>query len=400
MNRFASLLALPLFFGALSPAVTDENVTIAEKKNNVLTPSLQQLAAGAQQAADVPVGEGPGSVLQKPSGRILVDVRLENTSPNVLESLRAAGGRITFVDRTMQTATVAVRPADLKALAAADPAIISVLEVVTPMTNAACPSGDFVSEGVTQLKAALARSQFGVDGTGITVGVLSDSYDRAAGAATDVTNGELPGVTNPCGNSSAVGNLAEGPSGADEGRAMAQIVHDVAPKAKILFATAFAGQPAFAQSIRDLAAQGADVIVDDVSYFTEPMYQDGVVAKAVNDVTANGVAYFSSAANSNTIIGGRNVASYEAAAFRPTTCPAIVATHYGSASISCHDFDPGPGIDALYGFTYNGTITYSLGWSEPQNGVATDLDLCLLNAAGSGLSGCAETANRQHRTSQ
>ncbi|MFN8128411.1 MAG: S8 family serine peptidase [Candidatus Nanopelagicales bacterium] len=373
---------------------------MAEQKQNVLTPDLQAVAEGLPEPTGriIPVdplsGE-TGAALVRPNGRMLVDARLANTSPEVLDALRAAGARVTFVDEKLHTATLAVDPADLNAVAAATPAVISIREIPRPLTNAVCPSGTFVSEGVTQLKAALARSQFSVDGTGVTVGVMSDSYDRLGGAVTDVTNGELPGTTNPCGHTTPVGNLAEGPSGADEGRAMAQIVHDVAPGAKILFANAFSGEPAFAQSIRDLAAQGADIIVDDITYYTEPMYQDGVVAKAVRDVTAQGVLYLSSAANSNFILSGSRVGSYEAPAFRPTTCPAGITSHYGSTPVTCHDFDPGAGSDAQYNLSYSNAayLTYSLGWSEPQNGVTDDLDLCLTDTAGTTVYGCAETSN-------
>ena len=65
---------------------------------------------------------------------------------------------------------------------------------------------------------------------------------------------------------------------------MAQIVHDLAPGAKISFATAFVGEVAFAENIRGLAAAGASVIVDDVGYFEEPFFQDGPVAAAINEV--------------------------------------------------------------------------------------------------------------------
>lgn len=265
--------------GGLAVPADADDLLPQEQKQDVLTPTLQQVAdrqstpSGADTPSD-PLGDEPGSILQRANGRILVDVRLTSTSSHVLSALRDAGGHIRFVDDSMETVTVAVDPADIEALAASTPDLIAVREVLRPMTNATCPSGSFVSEGVTQLKAALARTQFPVDGSGITVGVLSDSYDRLAGADTDVSNGELPGPANPCGNTSAVGNLSEGPSGADEGRAMAQIVHDIAPKANVLFATAFAGELAFAQSIRDLAAAGADIIVDDVTYYAEPMFQD------------------------------------------------------------------------------------------------------------------------------
>src|SRR5262249_31010363 len=145
----------------------------------------------------------------------------------------------------------------------------------------------------------------GIDGRGITVGALSDSFDTAtqaiAGgplkihAADDIKSGDLPpeGVT----------VLQDDPSAGstDEGRAMLQIVHDVAPRAKECFATADGGELNFANNIRALADKtgrcGADVVVDDVGYFAEPFFGDGVISDAVDDVAAKGVHYFSSAGN-------------------------------------------------------------------------------------------------------
>jgi hypothetical protein len=87
---------------------------------------------------------------------------------------------------------------------------------------------------------------------------------------------------------------------ADEGRAMLQIVHDVAPGASLAFYTAENGQADFANGIQKLATSGAKVIVDDVGYFEEPFFQDGLIAQAVDDVVAQGIAYFSSAGNDGT----------------------------------------------------------------------------------------------------
>jgi hypothetical protein len=93
----------------------------------------------------------------------------------------------------------------------------------------------------------------------------------------------------------------------DEGRGMAQLIHDMVPKARLGFATANDGEVQFAQYIRSLAgvqsspfAQpgfAAQIIVDDVQYFDEGMFADTLVAQAVDDVTALGVSYFSSAGN-------------------------------------------------------------------------------------------------------
>ena len=83
----------------------------------------------------------------------------------------------------------------------------------------------------------------------------------------------------------------------DEGRAMAQIVYDMAPGAEILFHTGYATKPDYANAITTLAAAGADIIVDDLLYLNEPMFQDGVVAQAVDSVAANGVVYFAAAGN-------------------------------------------------------------------------------------------------------
>lgn len=355
-----------------------------------LSPALQDVSAGRSSDGSLTPAS---SILTRPNGRVVINVRLRDTAEDSLARLRAAGARVRFVDQSLRTVTITMAPEDVGSLDGLGPLVESAQEVLTPMTNAACPTGPFVSEGVGQLKAALARSQFSVTGRDVTVGILSDTYDVTNGASVDVNAGDLPGSGNPCGNGTTVGNLVEGPGdGSDEGRAMAQIVHDVAPGAKLLFASAFLGDLAFAQSIRDLAAQGADIIVDDITYFNEPMYQDGPIAKAVADVTAQGVTYFSSAANSNKVIGGNSVGSYETTAFRQTACPALINTEYSPAVVSCHDFDPTGGVNPTYPFTYSGNLTYTLGWNEPAFGVTTDLDLCLLNV-GLNTVRCASSAN-------
>ncbi|MEQ9122831.1 MAG: S8 family serine peptidase, partial [Alphaproteobacteria bacterium] len=214
---------------------------------------------------------------------------------------------------------------------------------------------------------------FGVDGAGVAVGVLSDSFDALGGAAADRASGDLPAVT-----------VLRDASGTDEGRAMAQIVHDVAPGADLLFHTASGGQAAFAQGILNLVAAGADVIVDDIVYLGEPFFQDGLVARAVDAAAAAGVAYFSSAGNA-----ARD--SYEAAFAGSGQDLALL----GSAGFidfgELHDFDDGAGVDVRQRVSIprGGDIFLSFQWDEPfasvsenGRGSASDYDILLFGADG------------------
>ena len=88
------------------------------------------------------------------------------------------------------------------------------------------------------------------------------------------------------------------------------------------------------------------MIVDDVSYFEEPFFQEGPVAVAVSKVTEQGVAYFSSAGNNNLINGGQDIASWEAPQFRDAeSCPSGLTASEAAEEIflnasHCMDFDP------------------------------------------------------------
>jgi hypothetical protein len=196
-------------------------------------------------------------------------------------------------------------------------------------------SGAVTSQGDYAQNSDLVRSENSLNGAGITVGVLSDSYDcYPVYAANGVNANGLNGYANNGFNTTAAGDIATGdlpasvdvieeatcmsygapiqlPFG-DEGRAIMQIVHDVAPGAGLAFYTAENSEADFANGITQLAASaasggaGAKVIIDDVGYFDEPFFQDGLIAQAVNAVFAQGVAYFSSAGNNGTLAYDNN----------------------------------------------------------------------------------------------
>jgi subtilisin family serine protease len=341
---------------------------------------------------------GPGSPLLE-GNRVVAEVRFDHGALAGVDDLRAAGARVLAGSRRYQTVTVAVRPGRMRALDRVA-GVQGATPVPTPFTYGTC--GSVNSEGDTQLAAAEARTDFGVDGNGVTVGILSDSFDTDASAAThaaqDVASGDLPGAGNPCGFTAPVSICAEcdffASEAADEGRGMAQIVHDLAPGAKISFATAFAGETAFADNIRRLAAAGASVIVDDVGYFEEPFFQDGPVAAAINEVVAKGVSYFSAAGNDNLFeeeplgsnkFNGREIASWETPKFRDAAaCPPLLEAATPLPTDHCLDFDPGAGEDPTFGIRVEKgeTLTVDLQWAEPWFGVKADIDAYLLDATG------------------
>ena len=237
---------------------------------------------------------------------------------------------------------------------------------------AATRTGSVTSQGDFALQAEDARdpTNFGVDGSGVLVGTLSDSYNCLGGAAADVTSNDLPaGIT-------VLQEETLCDSGTDEGRAMMQIVHDVAPGSSQAFHSAFIGMADFANGILELATAGATIINDDVIYYAEPMFQDGIIAQAIDTVKAAGVAYFSAAGND-----ARQ--SYEA----PLNDSGVAGYRTGSTR---HDFDPGPGVDTLLQVTIgaNSSVIMVLQWQDRYAsvsgapGAATNIDLVVYHSSG------------------
>ena len=400
--------------GALAPA--SALAALAPPSDGALSPRLAELAKPALRTAPAAeqaqalslANEGPGSLVRD-GNRVLVEVRFDHGAAVSVGDLRQAGAQVVNVSPQYQTVTVAAKPDELRALNGV-PRVAGAREVLKPITHSTCPSGEVVSEGVQQLHAGdatgEARQVFGVNGSGVTVGILSDSYNRATEAADgsgpvattasrDVGNGDLPGLGNTCaGETTPVGVLDDSEAeGEDEGRAMSQIVHDVAPGANLAFATAFTGEAAFAENIEHLAkpvsqgGAGADVVVDDVAYFDEPFFQDGPIGVAAENVVNGGAPLFSSAGNDNLIDeSDKDIASWEAPAFRDSlTCPLLLVAVPEFGASHCMDFDPSEGTsDNTFGIRVEEgeTLTVDLQWSEPWFGVETDLDAFLLNAAG------------------
>ena len=397
----AGALALLLLLLAGMPLAADASVDqsapaapapASVAKDGPLSPRLQVIAGDPDAPTLAPSADPLDGLGTASGGRLVVDVRITGPAalaaadalPGVdVEATAPDGAVATLAVPTAQLAALGLVPGVLGADAVPAPIVDRThgeLPAAPPIANAGtCPSGTTVSAGSAQLKVPAARDTFGVDGTGVKIGIISDSYgiDKAAAAA-DVKAGNLPGTGNPCGHTKPVKVVAEAADGTDEGRAMAQIVHDLAPGAELLFADAGESQLEMANHVRALRDAGARVIVDDITYLDSTIYQDGYLAAAVDEVVADGVTYLSSAGNMNLTVGGKSVGSYETQAFRPTACPSVIGTGF-----TCHDFDPGPGVSAKDVITVPGysALYLNVGWNEPMYGVGTDLDLFLLDDA-------------------
>jgi len=242
------------------------------------------------------------------------------------------------------------------------------------------------SQGDHAQRSDVARQRFHVNGRGVRVGVMSDSYNCSEGA---LVPGE-PFTTAPQDKASndlprdvlVLKDLSPTPSSdcSDEGRAMMQLIHDVAPASSLAFYTAFESPEDFAAGIGALADAGSKVIVDDVIYFAEPMFLDGPIAQAADRVKSRGVAYFSSA-------GNQARQSYESA-FRRSDSE-------GASGGVLHDFANGKAVDVLQGITAGAgsTSLLSFQWDQPWfsvngKGSASDLDIYFVDDDGNPIKLC------------
>jgi hypothetical protein len=283
-------------------------------------------------------------------GATLIDVDADPTEP-VVAALEARGAIVVSLVPALGALRARVPIDEIEALAE-----LAEVRRIRPADRAITHALD-VSEGDVTHRADAARASFLLDGSGIAVGVLSDGV---AALASLQASGDLPpGVT----------VLAGQDGSGSEGTAMLEIVHDLAPAASLLFATAFNGQAGFAANIMALHAAGADVIVDDVAYFAEGVFQDDDVAAAVDAVVAGGALYFSAAGNEGNLDDGTS-GVWEG------DFAASGSTIGGDAA---HDFGGG-----VFGneITQDSPYVYTLQWSDPLAASGNDYDLYLTNHSG------------------
>lgn len=352
----------------ISPTVQEQLAAIrAEKQSR--TPVQRKIDSGLLYAVKNARGAAfpphfpnlQSKVATDPQGKVTVDVRGRLT-PGLLTDARRVGA--TLVSAVPQSHAVRLRVAlsQVEDLAASPD-----LTFIAPASKPRLATGRVNSEGDTTHRANRARSAFRVDGTGAKIGVLSDG---AASLAASQASGDLGPVT-----------VLPGQAGSgDEGTAMLEIVHDLAPGAQLFFATGSGGEAILAQNIRNLRSAGANIIVDDVGYATESPFQDGLAAQAVNDVTARGALYFSAAGNDGNYDDGTS-GTWEGD-FVPSTTSGplglgVFADFDPTAAVQI--FNPVPLMTSDPNDPNSGVQFARLYWADPYGGSANDYDLYLFD---------------------
>ena len=314
---------------------------------------------------------------QKVQGRpgadrmVTVDLRAEVT-PEVLERIRELGGTVLSSFERYRAIRAELPLSEVEALAAHE-AVRSIRTADKAVTRKrprklspdilidVLEAGSRTTQGDVAHRANTARTTHGVDGTGIGIGVLSDGVGSLAARQ---ATGDLPARVTVL-----AGQEGEG----YEGTAMLEIVHDLAPGAELYFATAFGGQASFAENIEALCEAGADIIVDDVYYFSEGPFQDDIIARGVNAAVADGCFFFSAGGNAgNKNDGTAGVWEGDFAAGSPLVLNGVtVGTQ--------HDFGSGVTQNRI---TEDSPGGYILWWADPLEGSANDYDLFLVDENG------------------
>ena len=335
------------------------------------TPTQQKLNSQLQDALRAP--------LQKPTvagtsrlqatdpdaknERVMVDIRTDVT-PTVLKRIRDLGGTVISSVPKYQAIRAQLPLRAVERLAALD-----AIRTIRPADEAVTRK-DNTSAGVVAHRANSARTTYGVDGTGIGIGVISDGVRTLADRQAS-------------GDVSARVTVLPGQAGArDEGTALLEILHDLAPGAELYFATGLGGQARMAVNIEALCEAGANVIFDDIGYLHEAAFQDDIVAQGVNAAVADGCVFFSAGGNDGNLTNGTS--GVWEGDYAAGSALEVDGRRVGTK----HDFGGGVEANELRGRSVR---TIILQWADPLGASTNDYDLFLVNENGDVIASSTDT---------
>ena len=314
-----------------------------------------------------PTDREPGATVRiDAAGRAQVVVSTFESALALLPALQTHGFEFELASDDDRELQGRVRARDLQALAQ-----VAGVRFVAPPLYGVSDAGSKLTQGDATMKSDSLRSLLGATGAGVSIGVVQMG---AAGYAQSQASGDLPpDLVRHSLRSDGSFSTTE-----SEGLAMLEIIHDVAPDAKLYYAE-FETSLEFAAAYNWLAAR-CQVVVDDISFFNAGPY-DGTsaVSQAVASVASRGVAAFGSV--------GNRAQLHTSGVFND---PDGNGFHNFSGAADLQRLSLGAG----------GTMSAYLQWNEPFGGATSDYDLYLfdLDATGnpqitSGVTGGQNTQN-------
>ncbi|MCH8993373.1 MAG: S8 family serine peptidase [Chloroflexi bacterium] len=344
----------------------------------------QAEAAGRSLTADSPAQDlprelqamiGARQLRLDDDGEVQVYVIVDSASADTTEALAALGARIERVDTEHGIVQAQAPVGSLRQIAD----LPGVSRVRLP-DYAFVNHGSIETEGDAIMNSDDVRSSFGVDGSGFTVGVISDGVGGLADAQ---ASGDLPAVDTTTCNVVAAAPDAAGA----EGTAMLEIVHDIAPGASLMFGNfGFATGLDFNAAVNCLSAN-ADVVVDDIGFFGAGPY-DGTSFISQNTADAlNGPGpirgYYTSVANQANrhyqdpfVDSGSDITDVDLGAPFPTT---FWSLHQYSVSGGPKGTKNALGATPLFYNTFvlapDGIASINLVWDDQWGASANDYDL-------------------------
>ncbi len=238
---------------------------------------------------------------EKSFSPIFVEALLQAAPENAIQLLAETGAEIRYMDRASHWVSLAVSSAEVVAK-------LSELDFVVRLSYSPPPlfrAGSVTSRAAQAMRATIPINSQSLDGSGLKIGIVSDSFAQTmnvrdsnttpAKGQAGVLRNSIPQDSGDLPDSITI--LNDRSEGVDEGAAMAELVHDIAPAAEIYFHSAGRSRTEMAGAIDALCEAGVDVIVDDVLFLFETVYQDDRVALAAQRCVEGGAAYFAAAGN-------------------------------------------------------------------------------------------------------
>jgi hypothetical protein len=336
-------------------------------------------------------------------GRVQVYIHVSATSPGIAGEMEALGAVVEIQSEAGDTVQARVPIRALPRIAA-----LGYVKSVTPPNYGHVNVGSRLTEGDALLDFNDVRTNFGVDGSGVTIGVISDgiyglqdainsadlpvtNFNRVGGKLTSTTDGVIAQSFRSDRDLEA--GLSPGTRGA-EGTAMLEIVHDIAPGAQLRFAN-FATSLEFNAAV-DFLAANSDVVVDDITWFTPPYDQTSTIstntATELNKPENRIRGYYTSVANQ-----ALNHYQEDYVAWTEFDC--------GDDGTKCHRFSattnttnafnlsPRPSNPILVNNGRTAVVFFS--WDDTFGNTTTDYDLCVFRNDTGQLVDCSATDNTQ-----